>query len=869
MTSGLAAGVSPPVGRSVLVLLPLAVITVLVMLVARATSRALANRVTWELVPTEGFAPGAEDLRRFTAVLAKARRPVRGLLTRSAETLRFAHIATGRDAVRFEVSAPAHAAALVEASVPHGCELRLVTEPTPALKTRHRRTPEGLVLRRYRIAGRLGRPGKGGDYGLEVLEDKPDPLGALISAMADQTPDEECRLVLDLDPIGPWQRRWRLRSALSRESRRGGGMDGVGSLFANPLATKPQGAPSWWAMSNRRASMVLMEEHAADRHRHERLVSSAAGFRPQLLIVADGPDRHRAKRRCEALLGALAPSEGRNRWRACGRDLGVRVGGAMMPWRRQGFDRRLATGQFTQPGRDAWVLGSEVAWLCRPATKEAHVANVARSGGLTFPAPVGLPTWAPGDADAWPLGWVTDPGGAQRLVAARLSETLFSAECCRSNWGKSSRAGVRAVSAMSDPSRPAVVVMDPHGDLVRELAAWAPPERLAFIDLGLPTATTMGLNPLCMVGLGVDDVEGRVNSLIGALSAAADWSDTRTGRALAIASASAETLCHLALVLPAELNPTVFQITTLVSNPTWLGAGIAHLPRYLRDFWTQQFPRYPADAVTPLMNPISRLRASRAVAALLGQPVSTFDFRRSLDGGEVVLVCPGARGGGTENLMHALFVHDLFRATMSRQDIPLDQRHPYHAFIDEVQIADGGQSSTTLEEMFRETRKMGGRLDVATQDITVLKKATQGALFTNRSHLCVSAMSDAAARVLVKEMPGELEPATIANCERHTYLASVTLGGKVSAPFRVRGVTIAETFGDPPSWPDATLDPRRRPVEAVLQDLDTLDGRISRALEALPAPGRVVAAPSPPSERPAAELPAGVGDLVARLRSDT
>jgi hypothetical protein len=211
-----------------------------------------------------------------------------------------------------------------------------------------------------------------------------------------------------------------------------------------------------------------------------------------------------------------------------------------------------------------------------------------------------------------------------------------------------------------------------------------------------------------------------------------------------------------------------------------------------------------------------------------------------MDRGQVVLVCP-AGVGDKDRLVANFVIYDLLQAALSRRDTPPDRRRPFAAYIDEMQTIDGA-SRGHLAALLEQAGKFGIRLHAMCQQPTRLTKTTLDALMTNRSMLLSTAVGAESARLLAREWGGDVTPETITRLERYTSIASVTLDGEVSGPFRVRGFELAELFGEhaqPDQVPelentvDRTL--RRRPVAEVLAELDTLDQRIADHVSRTPA----------------------------------
>ena len=116
--------------------------------------------------------------------------------------------------------------------------------------------------------------------------------------------------------------------------------------------------------------------------------------------------------------------------------------------------------------------------------------------------------------------------------------------------------------------------------------------------------------------------------------------------------------------------------------------------------------------------------------------------------------------------------------------------------------------------------------------------ATLNAVTTNRSHLLTTALNAKAAALLARDLGGEVDPKTIANLERFHSIASVTLDGQVSPPFRLAGVPVDELFPDAARPEDvAALDAaiaansHAVPVADTLASLDGHSQRIAGYLD--------------------------------------
>ncbi|WP_052745613.1 hypothetical protein [Allosalinactinospora lopnorensis] len=336
-----------------------------------------------------------------------------------------------------------------------------------------------------------------------------------------------------------------------------------------------------------------------------------------------------------------------------------------------------------------------------------------------------------------------------------------------------------------------------------------------------------------MHGLSVEHVEDKVDAVVTAIASALSWGD-QASRARTILTKAVETLCHLALRLPADVAPTLFQIPTLLHDKTWRDTVVQPLPRHIQTYWENIYEKYPAEATPTVTNVIDRLRSSRTLSAFFGSSVSTYDVRVAMDQSRVVFLC--TPGGDIDRLLACFLTYDLFRAGRSRADLPPEQRIRFDAFIDEVTAVDGA-SKGYLAAILEQLGKYGVRLHAMTQMAQRLTKTTRDALLQNQSLLSSTAGEIDAVRVVTRQWQRHVHPDTLLDLPRFHHIVSATVRGQTTTPFRVRGAVLDELFAEQ-NRPDRldmqqkAIDTnlRRRRIRDVLDDLETLDERILSAV---------------------------------------
>jgi hypothetical protein len=833
--------------------------------------RQLARRVTYDLLPSAGFDPAAEDVARFAHQLARTRSAVAWLRPRRAAPVRVRLHTDAEGRLSYQVSGPSSAGSVLRHQSYAQVELR---EAVTGADGEH-----GQVSPPAGSPGRTDDPGGGmaggvlGDEDVHVARaelvlaaDAARPLRAVplrsdllqsfAAAVLDVRPElgERAEVCVDLVPVTAARAR-RLRSARVRHAQAGrsagagGGLLRGGLELARELAAelRPGGRPGTSGQTSRDAgtsSGTAREVRDAVGKFADPLVPL---FEVQVLAVAVSRVPGRASAHLHQVLAAFDVMRGENWWRVAGFNLGVAHVGADSRLFRRSFDRRLASGEFA-PRRASLVTAAEIGGLLKPSTVHCAHRNVARSGGMVPPPPRCVPEWC-GQPDVVPVGYAPGPDGRERLLGMPLADLFFSLRVGKSRYGKTETALVQAV-ALALHGSDGVWFLDPHADGWRRarplLTSPQVLPRLWEVDLTVrgDDAKIAGYNPLDMTGQTTGQIEDRVDAVVTAIASALSWGDTAP-RAKTILTKSCETLCQLGLRLPPDCAPTLFQVRTLLDDPDWREAVLPFVPVPLQAYWERTFPRYPAEATPVITNVIERIAASRTLTAFFGTSRSTYDVRAAMDHGGIVFVCPP--GGELGKLAACFLIYDLFRAGKSRGDLLAGARRRFDAFIDEVTAVDGaakGHLAAILEQL----AKFGLRLHAMTQMVQRLTPATRDALLQNQSMLSSTAGDIDAVKLIARQWAGQVDPATIAGLPRYHHVVSATVNGEATTPFKVRGALVTDLFADHNS-PDRlgiqhaaiNANLHRRRVGDILTDLDTLDARI---LDALGAGHRDVTAPS-------------------------
>ncbi|MFI4977441.1 MAG: hypothetical protein ACHQC8_01995 [Solirubrobacterales bacterium] len=846
--SGLANWAGALLGRS-LVPIPvtlLPVVTVACRVVA--TRRSLASRTRLVVLAPDSFDPSADAVLRCAAQLSRVRRVVGGWLDPHARAVRVLLDCDEQGRMRYSLSVPERALPAIRSAL--GVYDRVqahVLEPDAEVHASEETEKEAHVPEPDSESKEPGKNEEGAERQLSVVRAElrlarssseplahlplsPDPLQGFARVLAglDREHGEQAEIAVDLLPTTPGTRR-RLRRRLLRQARRRDGDPGRdGGLLGVLGGGRPVGRA-------RPAEMV--EQRAAREEIGAKLLQPDPLFGMQILIRCSSPEKGRAVNHLQGLLGCFDAFAGANSLRVVGvRFLGLAFAGSDLPGRRGWFDRRMNTGLF-RPARNGYVTAREMAGLLKPPTVHCAAPDVLRLGPAVYPAPKTLPTFN-GQHDLVPLGRVEGEHG-ERRIGLRVEDSFFTYTAGRSRWGKTELAITQFLHLVR--SGHGGLFLDPHQDAIQRIKSCLTEPELAarVIELDLVGSRSRegqpGWNLFAAHDLDPEAAERRVEAIVDSFASALQWTE-RNNRALTLTTQATAALIELAAVLPEDLQPTIFQVPSILGNEDWLAAALPHLSPARRQFFTERFPRLSEEAITPVTNLIDRLRSSTQLAALLGAQTSTYDIARAMDEQKIVLACPGA-GGAKDKLVANLLVYDLLHGAKGRAHIPPEERKPFYVFLDEVQTYDGAAGGN-LAALLEQTAKYGIRGTLLNQNPERLTRETLNALTTNRSHLITTALNAHAASLIAREWGSDPPASAITGLPRRTFIAQVTHHGQLTRPFLLHNESVEEHFAQA-CKPDAIADVQsvideasgRTAAAETVKALDTLDERIKQTLE--------------------------------------
>ena len=222
---------------------------------------------------------------------------------------------------------------------------------------------------------------------------------------------------------------------------------------------------------------------------------------------------------------------------------------------------------------------------------------------------------------------------------------------------------------------------------------------------------------------------------------------------------------------------------------------------YLLDWWARDFGgwrrEYRAEALAPVQTRLSYYASSKRARAILGQPRSTIDLRRTiLDGGVLfVSTAQGTAGRDVAALVGASILNLVDSVIREQGDLPPEQRRGALVVVDEMQSMPG----VDYESMLSELGKFGASFVLATQSLDKLEdlsRTMRSTLLANVGCLAVFQVAGADAQQLVWELDRDrISVEDIVSLPVHHCYVRATVGSERMPAFSMK--VLKPEAGDP------------------------------------------------------------------------
>ena len=216
-------------------------------------------------------------------------------------------------------------------------------------------------------------------------------------------------------------------------------------------------------------------------------------------------------------------------------------------------------------------------------------------------------------------------------------------------------------------------------------------------------------------------------------------------------------------------------------------------------FWKQEFgswgDKQVTESVAPILNKVGAFTANPIIRNIIGQPKSSFDIRKIMDEGKILVVnlSKGLIGEDNAAILGAFLVTKVQLAAMSRSDIEnVDDRRPFYLYVDEFQ----NFATDSFAVILSEARKYGLNLTVANQYTSQMTEAVRDAVFGNVGTTISFRVSADDAPILSKQFEPVFEAQDLLNLNNRHFVVSMIINGEKTPAFSATTLSIPKPPND-------------------------------------------------------------------------
>lgn len=317
-----------------------------------------------------------------------------------------------------------------------------------------------------------------------------------------------------------------------------------------------------------------------------------------------------------------------------------------------------------------------------------------------------------------------------------------------------------------------ICVIDPHGDLIEDALRYIPPERAEDVILFDPSETSrpMGLN---LLEARTEEQKHFITSSIINLMYKL-YDPQRTG---IIGPRFEHAVRNAMLTIMSEPGTTFIEIVRIMTDPKFVQELLPKVQDpIVRRYWTDQIAQtadfHKSEVLDYIVSKFGRFVTNKMMRNIIGQSKSSFDFRKVMDEGKILLInlSKGKLGEENSTFLGLLIIPKILAAAMSRVDTPEDQRRDFFLYVDEFQ----NFATPDFAVILSEARKYHLSLTVANQFIGQMDEEVKNAVFGNVGTLLSFRVGVTDAAYLAREFQPRFGESDLINIERfHGYIKTI------------------------------------------------------------------------------------------------
>jgi len=326
-----------------------------------------------------------------------------------------------------------------------------------------------------------------------------------------------------------------------------------------------------------------------------------------------------------------------------------------------------------------------------------------------------------------------------------------------------------------------VCFMDPHGDAIEDILKLIPPERAEDVIYFNPSDTERPLGLNLLEARTEDEKHFAATAVINMMYKLFD--PYKTG---IVGPRFEHAVRNAMLTAMYEPGSTFVEIMRILTDAKFVQELLPKVQDpIIRRYWTDQIAQtsdfHKSEVLDYITSKFGRFVTNKLIRNIIGQSQSSFDLRRVMDEGKILLInlAKGSLGEENSNFLGLILVPRVLMAAMSRVDMPMSERKDFYFYVDEFQ----NFATPDFAVILSEARKYRLGLCVANQFIGQVEEEVKNAVFGNVGTIISFRVGVSDANYLAHEFAPVFGEDDLLNVERYHAFAKTIVNNEPVPPF--------------------------------------------------------------------------------------
>ncbi|HUD19410.1 MAG TPA: DUF87 domain-containing protein [Patescibacteria group bacterium] len=326
-----------------------------------------------------------------------------------------------------------------------------------------------------------------------------------------------------------------------------------------------------------------------------------------------------------------------------------------------------------------------------------------------------------------------------------------------------------------------IAVIDPHGDLIDGVMSRIPASRAEDVIYFDPSDSDRPLGLNMLEAKTEEQKHFVVTSIVGLMYKLYD--PMKTG---IIGPRFEHAIRNAMLTVMVEPGNTFVEVVRVLTDAAFVQELLPKLTDpIIRRYWTDQIAQtadfHKSEVLDYIVSKFGRFVTNKLMRNIIGQSQSSYDFRKVMDDGKILLVnlAKGKIGEENSNFLGLILVPRILIAAMSRQEIPEETRRDFYLYVDEFQ----NFATPDFAQILSEARKYRLNLIVANQFIGQMEEEVKNAVFGNVGSVIAFRVGVTDANYLQHEFQPTFNEADLINIDKFNAYMKTNVRNEPVKPF--------------------------------------------------------------------------------------